>query len=115
MVMSRNTVADYFSFCREVCVAAVEACHEESKIGGVGHVVQVDESKLGKRKYERGRIVDGSWIFGMVDNDTNEVRLEVCADNKRNEGTLMEMIVWKEEIGTVIVSDCWKGYVNLPK
>src|SRR5258705_10237407 len=35
MVMSSKTVADYYSFCREVCVAAVDACHEESKIGGL--------------------------------------------------------------------------------
>ena len=113
-VMSCRTVADYFSFCREVCIAAVEEHHGGKKIGGVGHIVQVDESKLGKRKYERGRIVEGVWIFGMVDDDTNEIRLEICADNKRDEATL-EMMIRNVEVGSVVVSDGWKGYVNLPK
>ena len=31
-----------------------------------------DESKFGKRKYNRGRTVDGHWVFGGVERMTGE-------------------------------------------
>ena len=37
------------------------------KIGGPGRIVEVDEAKFGKRKYQRGRIVQGSWVLGGVE------------------------------------------------
>ena len=41
-------------------------------IGGPGHVIEVDGMKLGRRKYERGRVVEDSWILRMVDIETND-------------------------------------------
>jgi hypothetical protein len=32
------------------------------KIGSPGIVVEVDETKLGKRKYHRGHRVEGVWV-----------------------------------------------------
>ena len=37
------------------------------KIDGMGKIVEVDESKFGRRKYNRGRDRDGQWVFGGVD------------------------------------------------
>ena len=37
------------------------------KIGGEGKIVEIDESKFGKRKFHRGRRVDGVWVFGGVE------------------------------------------------
>ncbi|KCZ77845.1 hypothetical protein H311_01137, partial [Anncaliia algerae PRA109] len=39
----------------------------EIKIGGPGIQVQLDESKFGKRKYNRGRRIEGVWVFGGVE------------------------------------------------
>ena len=57
-----STVVDCFSFCRKVCGKILE--QESSPIGGHGEVVEVDESKFGKRKYHKGRRADGVWVFG---------------------------------------------------
>ena len=49
--LSQHTVVDWFTFCREVCF---EICIKNgSKIGGHDVIVEIDESKIGKRKYQR--------------------------------------------------------------
>src|SRR5258705_3949260 len=81
--MSSETVSDYYMYCREVCVSGIETMLDnQGKIGGANHTVQIDETKFGKRKYERGRIVEGTWIFGLIDNETNELRVQICQNNK---------------------------------
>ena len=54
---SPNMVVDWCNFCREVCATVLEMKSEP--IGGVGKVVEIDESKFGIRKYHHGRRVDG--------------------------------------------------------
>ena len=44
----------------------------EGKIGCQGKIVEVDESKFGKRKYKVGRVLDGQWVFcGMFRETLN--------------------------------------------
>ena len=43
------------------------------KLGGEGKIVQIDESKFGKRKYHRGHHVEGQWVFGVIEEDRKEV------------------------------------------
>ena len=109
--LSRKTLVDWFNFCREICVLILEK--NSVKIGGDGHVVEIDESKFGKRKYHRGKRVDGVWVFGGIDRETKECFFKCVAD--RSADTLVEII--KENIlpGTTIISDCWKAYSSLEK
>ena len=37
------------------------------KIGGHGHIVQLDECCFGKRKYNVGRNGNQTWVFGGID------------------------------------------------
>jgi len=65
--ISHETVADHFSFCREICIIILdERFEEEDRIRDVSEIVEIDECKIGRRKYERGRVVEGSWILGMI-------------------------------------------------
>ena len=45
---------------------------DSESIGGEGKVVQIDESKFGKRKYHRGHHVEGQWVFGGIENDSRK-------------------------------------------
>ena len=77
-------------------------------ISGPGHEVQIDESKFGKRKYNKGRPVDGKWVFGGIDTSTKETFFVPVDD--RSAATLIPII--KENIlpGTTVISDCWRAY-----
>ena len=77
-------------------------------IGGPGHIVEIDESEFGKRKYHRGRSVDGVGVFRGIDQETNECFFKVVDD--RSSATLVPIIKEFIKPGTTIYSDCWKAY-----
>lgn len=43
---------------------------ERGKIGGEGKIMEIDESKFGKRKYSVGRIAEGQWVFDGICRET---------------------------------------------
>jgi len=79
-----------------------------SKIGEKDHIVEIDESKFGKRKYNKGHAVDGVWILGMVDRTTRKIYL--VSVEKRDSKTLKEAISEHVNDDSIIYTDCWKGY-----
>ena len=106
---SKHTVVDWRNFCRDVCI---DICMRNSKkIGGPGRVVEIDESKFGKRKYNRGRRVDGAWVFGGIDRESKECFFEIVED--RSAETLIPIIERNVARGSEIHSDCWKAYARL--
>ncbi|GBO18782.1 hypothetical protein AVEN_158451-1 [Araneus ventricosus] len=102
--LASQTVTDWMNFCREVCED--ECLAFDGKIGGVGKI-EIDESKFGKRKYNRGRHVEGKWVFGGLLRYSNECFFEVV--DERSADVLLEVI--KRILpGTTIMSDCWSSY-----
>jgi hypothetical protein len=58
----------------------------------VGKIVEIDESKFGKRKYHRGARREGQWMFGGVEQGNVEhMFLEVVLD--RTKETLIALIL----------------------
>lgn len=82
------------------------------KIGGNGIIVEVDESKFGKRKYYRGHRVKGVWVVGMVER-TAKRRILVIPVEKRDKNSLNLVLKRYVNSESIIYSDCWKGYSNL--
>lgn len=107
--VSQVTVIDWFLRFREICADQLIAT--TGPIGGAGHVVEIDESKFGKRKYNRGRLRDGAWVFGGVDRETNEAFLEIV--DERSADTLVPIIQRNILPGTTVHSDEWAAYRTL--
>ena len=109
--LSSNTVVDWSMFCREVCEVFI--AEKSQKIGGEGKRVQIDESKIGKRKFHRGHFVESQWVFGGIEEESRKSFLVTVVD--RTENTLIPIIQQWIEPGSIIISDCWKSYSNLSK
>lgn len=52
----------------------------------------MDESKIGKRKYHKGRRVEGAWLVGLIENGSEDFRLEICDNNERTAEVLHAII-----------------------
>lgn len=115
-VLSTRTVADWFSYCREtIALYELENQRAQGKIGGPNKVVQIDESKFGKRKYNRGRHIEGHWVIGMIADGSDDLRLEVCPDNERSAAILVPLIKKHVQEGSIIHTDYWRAYMSLPE
>jgi hypothetical protein len=83
-ILSPCTISDR---CKEIRRLVMEDFldreEHRGKIGGPGKIVQLDESKFGKRKYNRGRHTDGHWVLGMIEDGSDDLRLVICPNNKR--------------------------------
>ena len=104
--ISRHSVVDWSSFCREVCVFWLDQRSEV--LGGLGMVVEIDEAKIGHRKYNRGRWVDGFWVFGGFERGSGRTFLVPVPS--RDSTTLLAVIKQWIRPGTTIMSDCWRAY-----
>lgn len=81
------------------------------KIGGVGHIVEVDEAKFSKRKFNVGRVVRSPWVIGGIDINTGDAFFREVLF--RNQETITSVLQECVEVGTIIVTDCWRGYINI--
>ncbi|GBP20841.1 hypothetical protein EVAR_80658_1 [Eumeta japonica] len=94
------TVTDWSNFIREVLEYWVIR-NSPTKLGGIDKIVEIDEAKFGKRKYNRGRIVDGEWVFSELERGIKKVFMELVPD--KNTNMLLQIIKKKIEPGTTIM------------
>ncbi len=86
---SKKTIIDYYRFCRDIVVKFFEK-RDNVQIGGVGTIIEIDESVFSKRKYNRGRLVKELWVFGGVNrNNKKEMFIEIVPN--RTTETLLEV------------------------
>lgn len=100
------TVVDWKRFCREVCI---DACIRDNEIvGGEGVTVEINESKFEKRKFQRGKLIDGKWVFGGIERGTDKCFMVVVPEGSRD--VLMNVIFENVRPGSTIISNCWRTY-----
>ena len=109
---SESTVSIWFSKLRTVANMHM-ASFEAVQIGGDDAIVEIDECMIVKQKYNTGRIFVGQqqWIFGGILRGTNDVFIEFVADRKRD--TLFEFLKRRVKNNSLIISDSWRGYLNM--
>ena len=82
------------------------------KIGGKNVIVEVDESKFGKRKFNRRHHVEGVWVIGLVER-TEKRKIILISVKKRDSATINEIILKYVMPGSIVYTDGWRGYNSL--
>ena len=113
--MNTKTVRSLFNALRQCMAEDLLEDGAHRKIGGPGHIIEIDESKFGKRKYNRGRRVVGKWILGGFCRTADECFLVECPNNRRDHHTLLCLIKLYVAPGTTTLTDKWRGYSALPR
>lgn len=114
--VSEKTVLQWFSNLRRLVVEHTAQAERVSIIGGPGTIVELDESIVSKRKYNRGRLVREQWVFGGIQRSTSMAKpffMELVPNRK--ETTLLEIIRRRVASGTTIMTDGWRSYRNLSR
>jgi hypothetical protein len=70
---SHKVVGKWFSILCLLTRRILNSNNLLGKIGGVGRLVQIDESKFSKRKFEVERVVRSPWILGFIDVESRDV------------------------------------------
>ncbi|KII66561.1 hypothetical protein RF11_16023 [Thelohanellus kitauei] len=78
--LSSKTVSGWVKFIRQLLVDSVD--FDDTMIGGKDIVVEIDETKLGKRKYHRGHRVDGVWVVAGIERTPEKRCFAVEVDNR---------------------------------
>ncbi|KAG1225706.1 hypothetical protein G6F67_009231 [Rhizopus microsporus] len=107
----RKTLTDWYQVLQK------DLQQNDCKIGGYdvdGNpiVVEIDESKFGKRKYHRGHRVEGVWVVGGVEK-TPERKCFLVVVNNRNTETMDTIIQNYVADGSIVHTDCWRAYESM--
>jgi transposase-like protein len=105
-----TTIVEYFRYFRELVGDSLDEV--DWKVGGEGVVVEIDESKFGKRKYNRGHRVEGAWVIGGIER-TQSRKFFVRVVEKRDAETIVDVLRDHVLPGSIVHTDCWRGYVHI--
>jgi hypothetical protein len=108
--LSSATIVDYYGYFRALVGESLDTV--DTTLGGPGKVVHVDESKFGKRKHNRGRRIAGAWVIGGVEiGQGGKFFAEVV--ERRDRETIVDVLSRHILPGTILHTDCWRGYFNI--
>lgn len=109
--ISKNTITLRFQQLREACLDYIMDQYKTQKIGGNNKIVEIDETCISHRKYNRGRFVKEVWIFGGICRDDGNIFAIVVPD--RTKETLMAALKKYVLPDSIIYSDSWKAYTDI--
>lgn len=104
---SRQAAADFLTDFRQLITDSLDP--EDHIIGSPGTTVEIDETKMGKRKNHRGHRVEGVWVLGGVERTTQRKVFALPVPD-RKAATIQWIIQEHVKPGSIIYTDGWKGY-----
>ena len=113
--VSKDTVTNFFTAFRDSVIEEITEGPQE-QIGGPDMNVEIDETVITHRKYDRGRQLKTVWVFGGICRETDKAFALVVED--RTAPTLNDQISKHIAAGSIIHSDTWASYQqieNIPK
>ncbi len=118
--ISKNTVSSYNKTFRKYIKNKQLLSNRSTKIGGRNKIVEIDESKIAKRKHNKGHKVEGAWVIGGIERSMLKNRIKnenkkmfLLPIEERNIDNIDLIIKRYVKKGTTIYTDLWKGYDNL--
>ena len=104
LTTSQEIVCDYKRYCHKICMNIVFD-DSEQMIGGEGKIIEIDESKFGKQKYNRGGLVEGQWVLGGICREDKEIFLIPVPSHDKE--TLIPLLKDRIRPGSITYSDCY--------
>lgn len=119
--IDKNTVSSYKKIFR-THMKNKQLVNKKTKIGGRNCIVEIDETKIGKRKNNKGHKVEGAWVIGGIERSRLKNKLPyenkklcMCPILKRDSESIEKIISKYVKKGTTVYTDLWKGYKNINK
>ena len=109
LCLDKKTIISWYQYFRDICSQIL--VREEYTIGGVDHIVQIDESLIAKAKHNVGRWPKQRWVFGGY--DVCEKKGFIILVEDRTAETLLYYIKKFIKPGSIIHSDKWAAYNNI--
>eukprot|EP00106_Octopus_bimaculoides_P008966 XP_014776408.1 PREDICTED: uncharacterized protein LOC106873531 [Octopus bimaculoides] len=104
--LSKSTVVQWYQYMRDI--TSNYLVRNPYQIGGLGHIVEIDEPKMCKQKCNRGRTSQERWVFGGWDRKDKKGFLVFVPDHSSE--TLLPLFRRYIKPGTIIYSNCWSAY-----
>jgi transposase-like protein len=105
-----KTVSKFYWLFRRLAASTLSEI--DTVIGGTGIIVDVDETKLGRRKYNQGHRVDGVWVVVGVER-TEQRRVFLVAVEDRSADTIRRVVGTHVAPGSIVHTDGWRGYMGI--
>ncbi|CAI2732840.1 unnamed protein product [Schistosoma spindalis] len=104
--VTETSAAQWYEYCRDICAAKMTSIHQS--FGGVGRIVEIDETVVRKRKYNKGRSVKEDWVLGIYDRSSRKGHFQKVTN--RQATTIIPIIQEYVLPGTTIYTDDWRAY-----
>uniref|UniRef100_A0A094ZY47 PiggyBac transposable element-derived protein domain-containing protein n=1 Tax=Schistosoma haematobium TaxID=6185 RepID=A0A094ZY47_SCHHA len=79
--VTETPAVQWYEYCRDICALKMTRLHES--FGGVGSIVEIDETVVRERKYNRGRSIKEDWLSSTSVNILDRYLEFMIAQRKR--------------------------------